>query len=1544
MFVPARTAVKARLRVDRFHQNARAFSVFVPGSQGTAAFPSLHFPSVVLDRVQEPEEGRISGPETFDEYFEVQLVNTADFPLVLPHNLQVGWIEEVETVLDVASDVSERHDIETCLAALSPALAPEPGLQDFMVGDEDLEPDSEPPQQAELEAMVASLSLTPQQKAQLLALLVKYAHVFAVRPSAPDGAAVTPHTIDLEPGTKPVFKHAYRMSPAKREELSRQIKEKLEAGMIQPSTSSFSAPVVLAPKHDGSWRFCVDYRALNKVTIPDKFPLPRIDDLLDQLGGNLFFSTMDLAAGFYQIPVAPEDRHKTAFSTPEGLYEWVRMPMGLTNSPATFQRAMNMTLSGLNWQTCLVYLDDIICFSKTFDSHLEQLEEVFIRLVSRGFSLKLKKCAFFKQEVEYLGHVVSRHGRRPHPRNLKAVKEFPRPHGKNMVTHIQMFVGLCNYYASYIPDYVQKVEPLTRLTKIGIGKVWGPEQAESFELLKRDLTAAPLLRHPDFTKRFFIQTDACGYGLGAVLTQEFEDGFHPILYLSRSLQEAERKWAARELEALGVVWAVTKLRPYIEGRAFTVQTDHESLQWLMKTEAPGRLSRWAMKLQEFLPHMSVEYRRGVDNGNADALSRCPVSSLSSAGREMWERSKTRFDVCRSLYEQFNALLFEARATVEEAPRMDPVELTPVVVSSCLTLSPLEEEEKVGSTSDTSWSEPEDGSTAGAAVPATFVHDLIQEYERDEKWRDLILYLKDEDSPLLDDDQKKEMEYRATHFKMRGELLYLVGYFRRNSKDARRRIERLVVPDTLRHYLISLHHDSLTGAHLGSPRVSLTLRTRYYWPRMDQDVRDYVRTCGPCQRAKATRQRSAGLLQPKGWSQPGFLSVDLQGPFPTSHGYDMVLTLKDVFLGVVVLVPLRSKGAGAGGTDAAHVADAVFKHWVRYFGVPRLILTDKGPQFEAHLFARFCERLGIDRRKTSVYHPQTNSQAERQHGFHTPLIKAFCASQPSRWSTFLPYLQFAINSSPMEGLGISPLEALTGFPPLVPADLFLLPLSDSSFAVDKHKYKIEHPKRMKEIHKLMNRVKKGQREKMKERYDETHKDVKYEVGETVLAYKPANVTGSRKLAIDFRGPFEVAKVLGPNHYALRLCGSASQRTIEWTGNVKNLVRYYVRAVAQRNTWAEVDSELPRPVRVPQASRPRGRTRAETSAESEQRAEEQRAESEELEAAAEQRAGAGTESSAAADEEEERAAIEIKNLLSAEFFIAPSPGRGLGVYCRNEHGFRARRPLGEYTGRRLSHEAHRAEVEAGKDPSYALELDKANLVVDALDFRQSRWPRYVNGTGPGEEPNVLLVEVDGRAMVMTSKPIEYGEELLVDYGPEYDWSNVVRVSGDPARRLESFPPRNPVGEALKAQVEEAVLGTAGEGQSAAAEGKEPATADLDAQEPLPDDVVAGRFVLIMHEPAPTTLELVKVVTVDELREHATVHSYGTWGRDPATAVFRPWYLDPKDEKYVLSSRPLKRYLSSTRQIFAEHVQSETFQLRSGGRLPRNVAGYDWEVSGE
>ena len=354
--------------------------------------------------------------------------------------------------------------------------------------------------------------------------------------------------------------------------------------------------MILVPKKDGEMRMVIDYRKLNKNIIKNSYPLPNIEDVINQLGGAEYFSLCDLRSGFWQIGIDEADRHKTAFICHKGLFEFNRMPFGLTVAPSVYQNTMNEVLSDLIGNCIMVYIDDVIIYSKNLEDHWRHLEMVFERLNKAGMRLKPSKCHFLKKEVLYLGHIITTEGSYPDPEKVKVIYQLEPP---KTVREVRAFLGMTGFYRRYIKQFSEIARPLTQLTKKNTRFAWSTEAQEAFEILKECLTQAPILAYPDVSRSYKLYTDASNYAIGGILTQENESGEHVIQYLSHKLTAGQQKWPVIEKEAYAIVYAIRKLRPYLYGAKFTVYTDHKPLKSLFTAEMNNtRIQRWAILIKD----------------------------------------------------------------------------------------------------------------------------------------------------------------------------------------------------------------------------------------------------------------------------------------------------------------------------------------------------------------------------------------------------------------------------------------------------------------------------------------------------------------------------------------------------------------------------------------------------------------------------------------------------------------------------------------------------------------------------------------------------------------------------------------------------------------------------------------------------------------------------------------------------------------------------------------------------------------------------------
>ena len=452
------------------------------------------------------------------------------------------------------------------------------------------------------------------QRADVVSLQHRFADVFSPLPGR---TMLIEHHIETQPGVT-VRTRPYRLPAHKQEAVNRELDSMLKLGVVEESHSDWCSPIVLVAKRDGAVRFCVDYRRVNAVSKFDAYPMPRIDELLDRLGTAKYYTTLDCTKGYWQIPLSPVSREKTAFSTPRGLFQFTALPFGLFGAPATFQRLMDRILRPHSAYAA-AYLDDIVIYGDTWPQHMQRVAAVLQSLRQAGLTANPAKCVIGRGEIRYLGYHLGGGEVRPQVEKTAAVAAAPRPRTRK---DVRRFLGLASYYRQFVPGFSELASPLTDLTRKGAPDPvqWTERCRVAFDGIKNALCGETVLYAPNFDLPFSLQTDASDRGLGAVLTQQVEGADRPVLYLSRKLSEREGRYSTVEKECLAIRWAVGALRYYLLGRSFTLYSDHAPLQWLHRMkDSNARITRWYLALQPF--NFRVVHRPGTQMVVADFLSR-----------------------------------------------------------------------------------------------------------------------------------------------------------------------------------------------------------------------------------------------------------------------------------------------------------------------------------------------------------------------------------------------------------------------------------------------------------------------------------------------------------------------------------------------------------------------------------------------------------------------------------------------------------------------------------------------------------------------------------------------------------------------------------------------------------------------------------------------------------------------------------------------------------------------------------------------------------
>ncbi|XP_036148743.1 uncharacterized protein LOC118647611 [Monomorium pharaonis] len=1024
--------------------------------------------------------------------------------------------------------------------------------------------------------------LNSEEKDSILSLIARHADRFHLPKENLGATNAAEHSIPTI-NDVPIHTKQYRFPPVHKAEIDSQVNKLLSSDMIEYSSSPYNSPVWIVPKKPDSlgnkqWRMVIDYRNLNEKTIGDAYPLPNITDILDQLGSAKYFSVLDLASGFHQIPMAPKDAPKTAFSTPYGHYQFKRMPFGLKNAPSTFQRLMDNVLSGLQGNELFVYMDDIVIYARSLKEHEVKFERLMKRLKAANLQLQPDKCEFLRQEVAYLGHIICADGVRPDPNKVEAVIKFPVP--KN-VKNIKQFLGLVGYYRKFIPNFSKIAKPLTDLLKKDTIFNWQQKHTEAFDILRLSLCSEPILQYPDFNKPFTLTTDASGYAIGGVLSQTCTGQDLPVAYTSRTLNKAEQNYSTIEKECLAIIYCINHFRPYLYGRKFTIVTDHKPLVWLHSVKDPSsRLWKWRTKLAEY--EYEIKYKKGQLNYNADALSRNPpdVVALPLSTNDVTPPRPPSPDViieeCSengdsddednengSSHNEYDPNQFTETDNEGDEPSyeeiIEPTHIQRNIVPTTQGEQPLVRL-TVKETRDNLLDRPDNhvifihlnGTPFDSGAREYQKRNLLPKYQnlnyeranvimRKRKYVLISIPIKfNQRTPIepqtLDNSlqslvdvitelQLTSLSISKTNFFDDLPWQYVEKRLRAHLTDIPlnliicKNLIRTPDPQT-REALITESHASACGGHKGVTKTYNRLRVNYYWNTMKRDIQKFIQRCRLCQLKKLTRVKTKQPMIITDTPGEAFdkLSLDIVGPLPiTRNGSRYILTMQDLLTKYSLAVPL-------GEATSLTIADAFAKKFICIYGTPKAILTDQGTNFLSSLIRSLTRRFGIQHFKTTAYHPQSNGSLERSHHVLMEYLRTQVEKEEN-WDEYMELAMFSYNTSVHEGTQYSPFELVFGRLARLPSAH--LPI-DEILETTYYEYLSNLFNKLRDLQEdaRLNLTKAKQRSK--HYYDKKSHPQRFEVGSYVFLLKEPF---KGKFAAQYRGPYLITEILPNNNVKL-----------------------------------------------------------------------------------------------------------------------------------------------------------------------------------------------------------------------------------------------------------------------------------------------------------------------------------------------------------------------------------------------------------------------------
>lgn len=929
---------------------------------------------------------------------------------------------------------------------------------------------------------VSRVNLEPDDQLKLKSLLVEFQDVFSKGDSDLGCFTEMKFTINTEEAA-PV-KHKMRRTPLGFEkEEEGHLKKMLDNGIIRKSSSSWASSPVLVRKKDGTVRYCLDYRDLNAKTVKDRWPLPSISDCLDTLQGNAWFSTLDLAAGYWQFLIEEEDIPKTAFLTKFGLFEHVRMAFGLTNAPSFCQRAIELVLRGMTWKEIIAYLDDVLVLGTDVDNHLKRLREVFLRFRRFKLKLKPKKCQLFQVKVPFLGRIVSKDGVQVDPEKVIAVKKYPLPRNTK---EVERFLGFVNYHREFIPNYAERSHRLYQLT----GKnefEWTDEHTDAFNDLIAALTSTPVLAYPLPDEPFILDTDASDSAVAAVLSQVQEEKERVICYGSAVLSGPQRNYCTTRKELLAIIRFTRQFRHYLLGRLITIRTDNGSLTWLMRFKNPsGQIARWLEELSQY--ELRIIHRKGKLHTNADVLSRIPdlleycpcydgrnLEDLPCGGCKYCTRAHnnwSRFD------EEVDDVIPLASRAVYRLQADAPIWFDQISSDDIKSAQANDSELRV----------------------------ILQYFESDVEPSEAELFLQNKST--------KNYWINRKLLVWKDGILYYTWLGNQEERQL------VVLPKTLREQFLQLAHDNILSGHFGRDKTYLRLTEHVYWDGIREDVARYVKSCTKCNKNKKAHRKARHSLQSFHAGYPmERVHMDILGPLQTSKkGNKYLLVMVDQFTKWIEIEALPEQ-------TAENVAKAAVDRFFSVLGCPLIIHTDQGRNFDGMLFKSLCELLQISKSRTTPYRPCSNGQVERYNRTILQIIRCYLDKGLDTWDDYIQQIAAAIRSTVNRHTGFTPNRLMLGREINVPLSLMLG--NSAELPQEAHEYLHKLEEAIGTAHCTAREALKQSQKRQKRAYDVRTYTSHYEIGDIVyLIDSSTKIRESKKLKPIFKGPYLVTKVLSP----------------------------------------------------------------------------------------------------------------------------------------------------------------------------------------------------------------------------------------------------------------------------------------------------------------------------------------------------------------------------------------------------------------------------------